>query len=240
MRVLLAIGDGLRAPGVADLRRSLLDSGLGVILIGPDTPTSSAVRQKPDEIESVGDDARNPIYRLDGSPVDCVHFAICSGAIDPAEVVIVGFSRDHAPEAGQGERAALAAASEAAAMGRPAILLAVEPFPGGEARRAPDDAAFSWCGLVASELAAWLVASPLPGRGILKMIVPFQLRGRALRFAAAGDSAVGGHLSVTPIDPASGVELSLPAMVEWVERAVASLNPRIGVSDGRCLAGCCG
>lgn len=237
MRALLAIDDGLSSPDVAVVRRSLLESGVGVVTIGAESRGRVVAGQRPATIEPIGDDQRNPIFKMDGSPTDGVHFALGSGLIEPVHVVIAAFARAGGAESAN---AAAAGAEEAASLGVPAIVLALGCSAAGGA--APTRSVFEWGGVVLSELAAWMIASPMPRHSVLKVTLPEELTGRGLQLACVTeiDPRSGGHVTVQPISVAPQDGHLNADLSAWVERALAAINPRLGVGDSACSAGCCG
>lgn len=237
MRALLAVDESVRSSGVAALRQSLIESGLDVAMLAADRPWATAC-QRPETIERVDGDDANPVYTLDGTLMDCVHVALGSGAIGRVDMVIAGFGRSlesyHAP----GTDSALAAAQEAALMGRAALSLDLD---GRLRAAAPSEADFRWCGLVVSEILAWAIASPVPVRSILRLGVTAGIAGGGLALAdtTGGNTHPRGHITVTPVNLDAGPETSSTSLQAWVEAALAAINPRLGMG-GKCLAGCCG
>ena len=227
MRALLAIDEGLLSPGVAELRRSLIESGFAVAMLGCDSRDEAAGDRRPESMIMVGGDSRNPVFELDGSPTDCVHIALGSDLVEKVDLVIAGLGARRAGDA------VLQAAREAALMGRPALALAIDVSV---------ETDFAWCGVVVAELAAWMLASPLPVRGILKLAVPARLSGRGLELARADTSRkrVMHHICVTPIALDAATDFAGERLFAWAEETIEAINPRLGVTGGSCLAGCCG
>lgn len=241
MQALLAIDEGLRSPGVAALRQSLMDSGLGVVTLGANCRDAVAGK-RPEGFTFTGGDFENPIYELDASPIDCVHVALGGGLGGDVDVVITGFGRPSAAGELAGGDVVFAAAKEAALMGRPAISMMLGFSPGASAGVLFAEVDFNWCGVVVSELAAWMVASPVPAGSVLSVSVPPQVLGRGLQLAgpSGGLAHADGHIRVTPFGLDGASDRPSTRLLAWCEEAIASINPRLGVSDGRCQAGCCG
>lgn len=235
MRVLLAIGEGLRTMGANQLRQSFLDTGFGVVMIGAESHGAEGISGRPDRVDSVGEDPLNPVFRLGGSPTDCVHFAIGSGLIDQADVVIAGLHADPSP-VGCGRQPALAAAMEAVAMARPGIALEIERSDDEPS----DDSRYMWSGVVLSELAALLAVAPLPIPGVLHVRVPVRLSGRAIHHSVEIVPVRSTHLllSAVALDSSSG--RSVAPLEDWTRQAIITINPRLGVTTVGCEAGCCG
>src|SRR3712207_1505302 len=93
MRVLLTNDDGIQAQGLNAMRRALLEvPGIELAVIAPDSNRSATARsittRVPMWVEEVefGDGTRG--FATDGSPVDCVRFAIL-GLIESGPDLIV-------------------------------------------------------------------------------------------------------------------------------------------------------
>ena len=150
-----------------------------------------------------------------------------AGLIPDIDVVIAGVGVQGT------DTLVLDAAREAAMMGRQGLALAIDISA---------DTDFSWCGLVVAELAAWVIASPPPVRCVLAISVPAQLTGRGIQLLSTDKeaSAAAGHIAARLISIDPTAELSGERLSAWAEKTVEAINPRLGVTGGICLAGCCG
>jgi broad specificity polyphosphatase/5'/3'-nucleotidase SurE len=196
-------------------------------MLGAEGPGEAVARRRPESMIAVGGDTRNPVFELDGSPTDCVHIALGSDLVGDIDVVIAGVGVQGT------DTLVLDAAREAAMMGRQGLALAIDISA---------DTDFSWCGLVVAELAAWVIASPPPVRCVLAISVPAQLTGRGIQLLSTDKeaSAAAGHIAARLISIDPTAELSGERLSAWAEKTVEAINPRLGVTGGICLAGCCG
>lgn len=285
MQVLLTNDDGYKSPGMAAIRDALIDAGLNVLSVAPDGPRSGTSRsasfRKPVVMTRDGGDDANPVYRADGTPVDCVRAAILSGLAKDVGVVVSGINEG----ANLGDDATYSStfgsAAEGALLGLPALSISQQSRDGRFRLVDLTDYDYAWCGQVGAELAAWMMASPPPKRSILNVNAPGLLKDRRLKITAldhrvwdpahyegvqtdAGEgwftfltnvdrdptftmrpgsdaSAVAaGQVSVTPVSFDFGDIRAAGRLRRWARETVATVNPRLGASDGRCMEGICG
>lgn len=186
MNILLTSGDGWQADGLAALRRALMNSGFNILTVVSDERSSNMSRARSASsiaFERMNRDVRHPIYRATGSPADCVHFAILSGLAREVSVVIAGIGEDSALGDDATCSSTFGAAAEGALLGYPAMAVfqerAVDQSPG-----ALDNHRFEWAGVIAAELAAWMIAAPPPERGVLNVNIPTSLVDRHLQLTS--------------------------------------------------------
>lgn len=178
MNVLLTGGAEHTAPGLLAVRQAMIISGFNVLTVVPEAESEHAARSiSPNSTISIvqaGGDDKNPIYKVDGTPVDCVRIAVLSGLARDASVVVSGICEQLC----LGEQALYSgtagAAREAAVLGYPAIAVYQQAIEG-----VPTN--FDWSSMVATELAAWLGASSPPMCCAISINVPAVLKSRGLK-----------------------------------------------------------
>jgi 5'-nucleotidase len=178
--VLLTNDDGFRAPGIHSVRAALIDGGIRVITVAPDSPRSGVARsatfRRPVRVELADDDRTNPVWACDGTPVDCVRVALLTSLAEPVRLVISGANQG----ANLGDDATysstVGAAIEGALLGLPAMAISQQSADGRFllVDRASHD--FSGSAALALALAQAMLAHPPPRRSVLNVNVP----GRAL------------------------------------------------------------
>ena len=164
MHVLISNDDGVDAPGIRVLAQSLGRLGR-VTLVAPDRDRSGASNSltldQPIRVVQLEDG----VYRVAGTPTDCVHLALCGLLDDDPDIVISGIN--NAANLGDDViySGTVAAAMEGRYLGLPAI--AVSLCSQGHAPRHFDSAARA-----AALLMERLLVDPLPADTILNVNVP--------------------------------------------------------------------
>ena len=188
VEVLLTNDDGYKSSGLEAMRRALMDAGLTVVSVAPDGARSGTSRsasfRKPVVMKRDGGDDQNPIYRANGTPVDCVRVAILSGLASGVRLVVSGINEG----ANLGDDATYSStfgsAAEGALLGIPALSISQQSRDGRFRLVDLTDYDFGWCATVGGELAAWMVANPPPSRSILNVNAPGTLKDRRLKLTA--------------------------------------------------------
>ena len=135
-----------------------------VVIVAPQTEASAVghalTLRRPLRLERV----RENVYAVDGTPTDCVNIAIAEVLKGAPDLVVSGINKglnigDDVTYSGT-----VAGALEAALLGYPAMAVS-QAFTAGEWDFGP-------AAVVAAELAAALVARPLPARAFLNVNVP--------------------------------------------------------------------
>lgn len=184
MNVLLTGGGGggggaeQTAPGLLAMRQALIVSGFNVLTVVPETESEHAARSiSPSAAISIvqaGGDGKNPIYKVDGTPVDCVRIAVLSGLARDVSVVVSGICEQLCLGEQSLYSGTAGAAQEAAGLGYPSLAIFQQVVEGGPV-------AFDWSSMVAAEIAAWLGASSPPMRCAVSINVPAVLKSRSLK-----------------------------------------------------------
>src|SRR3954468_788742 len=135
MKVLLTNDDGIQATGLNALRRALLTvSDVELAVIAPDSNRSATARsittRQPLWVEEIEFEDGTIGFATDGTPVDCVRFAVL-GLVDMPELIVSGIN--HGTNLGDDitYSGTVAAALEGVVLGIPAIA-ASQQAVGGE------------------------------------------------------------------------------------------------------------
>jgi 5'-nucleotidase len=164
MHVLISNDDGVDAPGIRVLAQSLGRLGR-VTLVAPDRDRSGASNSltldQPIRVVQL----EEGIYRVAGTPTDCVHLALCGLLDDDPDIVISGIN--NAANLGDDViySGTVAAAMEGRYLGLPAIAISL--CSQGHAPQHFDSAARA-----AALLMERLLVDPLPADTILNVNVP--------------------------------------------------------------------
>lgn len=163
MHILVSNDDGYRAPGIRALAAALRTVAK-VTVVAPERDRSGASNsltlEDPIRVHRVGNDE---VYRVDGTPTDCVHLAI-TGFLDPVpDMVISGINAG----ANMGDdvlySGTVAAAMEGRNLGRPAIAISL-------CSHTPQH--YDTAAHVAVRVLERLTRDPLPADTILNVNVP--------------------------------------------------------------------
>ncbi|MBS1886652.1 MAG: 5'/3'-nucleotidase SurE [Actinobacteria bacterium] len=137
MRVLLTNDDGIAAPGLQSLRRALVAlDGVEVVTIAPDSNRSATARsittRAPLSVEEITFDDGHVGYATDGTPVDCVRFAVLGlGGGAAPDLIVSGIN--HGANLGDDitYSGTVAAALEGIVLGIPALAFSQQTIDGG-------------------------------------------------------------------------------------------------------------
>jgi len=162
-RILVTNDDGYFSPGIEALA-SALSSLADVIVVAPHSEASavghSLTLRRPLRLETI----RPRVYAVDGTPTDCVNVALSQLFPEPPDLIVSGINKglnigDDVTYSGT-----VAGALEGALLGYPAIAVSLQYHVNGFD--------FSQAAAVATDLAASLLATPLPTRTFLNVNVP--------------------------------------------------------------------
>jgi len=161
--ILLTNDDGYFSPGIAALAKALAPLG-EVIVVAPQTEASAVghalTLRRPLRCELVAPNT----YAVDGTPTDCVNIAIDEVLTTKPSLVVSGIN--HGLNIGDDVTysGTVAGALEGALLGYQAIAVSME--------RTSGEWDFSVAATLTAELAAGLLARPLPTRTFLNVNVP--------------------------------------------------------------------
>jgi 5'-nucleotidase len=166
MRILLSNDDGYAAPGLLALREALRSFGQTVV-VAPDRDRSGASNSLTLEMPIRARALEDDVYRVEGTPTDCVHLAITGLLDDEPDIVVSGINSG--PNMGDDViySGTVAAATEGRFMGLPAIAISM-------ASATHDPQFYETGALVAAELVTRLMNEPHPmgDKIILNVNVP--------------------------------------------------------------------
>lgn len=161
--ILLTNDDGYFSPGLDALADAL--GGLGDVTVVAPTTEASAVGhaltlRRPLRVDKI----KHGVYAVDGTPTDCVNVAIDKVLHERPDLVVSGINKglnigDDVTYSGT-----VAGALEGALLGYQAMAVSMQSPRG--------DWNFSKAAAVAAELAAAILAQPLPSRTFLNVNVP--------------------------------------------------------------------
>ena len=162
MKILISNDDGYMARGIQTLARALSEMG-EITVVAPDRNRSGASNSLTLENPLRLDLLDNGVYRVEGTPTDCVHLAITGLLEEEPDMVVSGINAG----ANLGDdvlySGTVAAAMEGRFLGLPAIAISLVGH---------DATHYETAGWVAQQLVARLKTSALPADTILNVNVP--------------------------------------------------------------------
>lgn len=162
MKILISNDDGYMAPGINVLAESLAEIG-DITVVAPDRNRSGASNSLTLENPLRLDRLESGIYRVEGTPTDCVHLAITGLLEDEPDMVVSGINSG----ANLGDdvlySGTVAAAMEGRFLGLPAIAVSLNSFEGKH---------YETAGWAAQQLVKRLQSTALPADTILNVNVP--------------------------------------------------------------------
>ena len=162
MKILISNDDGYLATGIRTLAKALDEFG-EITLVAPDRNRSGASNSLTLENPLRVQQQEDGVYRVEGTPTDCVHLAITGLLEDEPDMVVSGINAG----ANLGDdvlySGTVAAAMEGRFLGLPAIAISLTSNTGTHYETA------AW---VAQKLVARLSDSALPADTILNVNVP--------------------------------------------------------------------
>ncbi len=162
MKILISNDDGYMAPGIHVLAESLAEIG-DITVVAPDRNRSGASNSLTLENPLRLDRLENGIYRVEGTPTDCVHLAITGLLEEEPDMVVSGINSG----ANLGDdvlySGTVAAAMEGRFLGLPAIAISLNSFEGKH---------YETAGWAAQQLVKRLQSTALPADTILNVNVP--------------------------------------------------------------------
>lgn len=162
MKILISNDDGYMAEGIKALADAMLDLG-DITVVAPDRNRSGASNSLTLENPLRVNRLDNGVYRVEGTPTDCVHLAITGLLDDEPDMVVAGINAG----ANLGDdvlySGTVAAAIEGRFLGLPAMAISLN----GHTATHYETAAWA-----AKKLVSQLLASSLPADTILNVNVP--------------------------------------------------------------------
>ena len=162
MKILVSNDDGYLAEGIRALASALRDLG-EVTVVAPDRNRSGASNSLTLENPLRLNKIKDGVYRVDGTPTDCVHLAITGLLDEEPDMVVSGINAG----ANLGDdvlySGTVAAAMEGRFLGLPAIAISLDGHTATH---------FETAAWVASKLVRHLQTTSLPADTILNVNVP--------------------------------------------------------------------
>jgi len=163
VRILVTNDDGHFSPGIHALATALRAVG-EVVIVAPQTEASAVghalTLRRPLRVERVSED----VFAVDGTPTDCVNIAIDQILTHKPDLIVSGINKGFNIGDDVTYSGTVAGALEGALLGYPAIAVS-QQFT-------RDIFDFTAAAEFAAEMAASLLASPLPARTFLNINVP--------------------------------------------------------------------
>lgn len=182
--ILLTNDDGFQSPGLAAIRDALTQAGLRTLTIAPDGPRSGTSRSASfrkaivPRLVNAGD--ANPVYVIDGTPVDCVRVGMISGIGASARLVLSGINEG----ANLGDDATysstLGAAVEGALLGRSALSVSQQSRDGRFRLVDLTGYDFESTATITVRLAREMLRQPPPARTVLNVNGPAKVTDHKL------------------------------------------------------------
>jgi 5'-nucleotidase len=176
MKVLLTNDDGIQAQGLNALRRALLETpGVELSVIAPDSNRSATARsittRRPLSVEEIEFEDGTTGFATDGTPVDCVRFAVL-GLVDNPDMIVSGIN--HGTNLGDDitYSGTVAAALEGVVLGIPAIAASQQSIGGELDFRAGYSYDFDVGAAFVARLVEQLEDVPIPEGTLLNINVP--------------------------------------------------------------------
>jgi 5'-nucleotidase len=176
VKVLLTNDDGIQAQGLNALRRALLETpGVELSVIAPDSNRSATARsittRRPLWVEEIEFQDGSTGFATDGTPVDCVRFAVL-GLVDQPDLIVSGIN--HGTNLGDDitYSGTVAAALEGVVLGIPAIAVSQQSLTGELDFRAGYDYDFEHSAPFVARLVEELERVPMPEGTLLNINVP--------------------------------------------------------------------
>ena len=176
MKVLLTNDDGIQAQGLNVLRRALLEApGVELSVIAPNSNRSATARsittREPLWVEEIEFEDGTTGFATDGTPVDCVRFAVL-GLVDHPELIVSGIN--HGTNLGDDitYSGTVAAALEGVVLGIPAIAVSQQAVGGEMDFRSGYSYEFDAAAAFVARLVEELEHVPIPEGTLLNVNVP--------------------------------------------------------------------
>ncbi|HKP89065.1 MAG TPA: 5'/3'-nucleotidase SurE [Thermoleophilaceae bacterium] len=176
MKVLLTNDDGIQAQGLHAVRRALLETpGVELSVIAPDSNRSATARsittRRPLSVEEIEFEDGTTGFATDGTPVDCVRFAVL-GLVDRPDLIVSGVN--HGTNLGDDitYSGTVAAALEGVVLGIPAIAASQQSIGGELDFRAGYSYDFEHGARFVARLVEELERVPIPAGTLLNVNIP--------------------------------------------------------------------
>ena len=166
MRILLSNDDGVQAPGIIILHKALSEIA-NVTVVAPDRDRSAVSKALTINSPIRARTMENQFISIDGTPTDCVHYALTAYMEEAPDMVVAGINSDHNLGDNVMYSGTVAAATEGRFLGFPSLATSLVPQKGWPAGKHYADAA-----QVVKNIIIHLINQPLPADTILNINIP--------------------------------------------------------------------
>lgn len=162
MHILVSNDDGYMAPGIRALAAEMTQLG-DITIVAPDRDRSGASNSLTLDLPIRATEVEGRVYRVEGTPTDCVHLAVTGLLQQDPDMVVSGINAGSNMGDDILYSGTVAAATEGRFLGLPAIAISLA---------AHKPAHYDTAARVASLLVNRLLSDPLPADTILNVNVP--------------------------------------------------------------------
>ena len=166
MKILLSNDDGVYAPGILILHQALSEIA-DVTVVAPDRDRSAASKSLTIDKPIRAKKLENNFISINGTPTDCVHYALTAYMEAQPDMVVAGINSDSNLGDNVMYSGTVAAATEGRFLGFPSLATSLVPSSRWVAGKHYSDAA-----KVVRKIVEFLVRDPLPSDTILNINIP--------------------------------------------------------------------
>lgn len=166
MKILLSNDDGVYAPGIVILHQALAEIA-EVTVVAPDRDRSAASKSLTIDKPIRAKTLENDFVSINGTPTDCVHYALTAYMEQQPDMVVAGINSDSNLGDNVMYSGTVAAATEGRFLGFPALATSLVPGSRWVAGKHYADAA-----QVVKNIILYLLQEPLPADTILNINIP--------------------------------------------------------------------
>ena len=166
MKILLSNDDGVYAPGIIILHKALSEIA-EVTVVAPDRDRSAASKSLTIDKPIRPRVLENNFVSINGTPTDCVHYALTAYMEKQPDMVVAGINSDSNLGDNVMYSGTVAAATEGRFLGLPSLATSLASCDGGSRIKHYDDAAE-----VVKKIIQHLLVEPLPSDTILNINIP--------------------------------------------------------------------
>ena len=166
IKILLSNDDGVYAPGIIILHKALTEIA-EVTVVAPDRDRSAASKSLTIDKPIKPRVAENQFISINGTPTDCVHYALTAYMEKQPDMVVAGINSDSNLGDNVMYSGTVAAATEGRFLGFPSLATSLVPWNGGSGGKHYEDAA-----RVVRNIVQHLIIEPLPSDTILNINIP--------------------------------------------------------------------
>lgn len=166
MKILLSNDDGVHAPGIIILYDALVEIA-EVTVVAPDRDRSAASKSLTIEKPIRPRILENNFVAINGTPTDCVHYALTAYMKEQPDMVVAGINSDSNLGDNVMYSGTVAAATEGRFLGLPSLATSIVPSNGSKGSLHYADAA-----KIVKHIIQHLLVEPLPSDTILNINIP--------------------------------------------------------------------